>query len=71
MLVLIRLVLLTKCYNNTFYSGNEQWQKNPYVTHHDELGYGTHETIQKCVTSVSRLKLPLKVCILRTDYQWF
>ena len=65
------LFWLMKCYNNTFYSGNEQWQKNPYATHHDELGYGTHETIQKCVTSVSRLKLRLKVCMIRTDYQWF
>ena len=36
--------------------------KNPYGTHHDELDYGTHKKILMCVTSVSSLKLRLKVC---------
>ena len=37
--------------------------EKPIRTHHDERGYGTHETISMFVTSVSSLKLQLKVSV--------
>ena len=42
--------------------------ENPYGTHQDEFGYGTPETIPMCVTSVSSLKLRLKVCVKSKTY---